>query len=195
MSEQKENQEIKIEDNESEQPKKSNFRDKHVPKTQLSKMIHDQMNDPVDELIKDQTWEDLDEVAEPIANGIISYATTINSLIDVEGLYPYIEDPEGLKVLIDGMRRDLEDLSKQFADIKRQHDGKSGPIKDEDELFECISIFGQYEELSRVLTGVLTPTHIEITMAFKEAIDKKNAAEAKENEQKDVKETEEIKDE
>lgn len=100
-----------------------------------------------------QTWEDLEEVYTALAEGVGVTAVELFNIVKKiqEEKIPTTAE---FNISINGISRDLNDISKDLATIHDAHKQYSGPIKDQDELALCLSLFTDYANLGDLFNSV-----------------------------------------
>ena len=119
----------------------------------------------------EQSWSEVDDISQSVAEGIVDIASNINSCIQfintVNGNFD-----KGLIVTINGVKRDIKSLVDDLVKIKKRHTGMVGIIKDEEELGLCLSVFNDYVILNDRFRAIIFPSALSITEAFGDAMNK-----------------------
>ena len=148
-------------------------------------------SDDTPEELKDQKWEDLTELYKTISVGFIEMGQFLSNSLAIEGIIEYVEDQKRLDTLVKCVTDDITRMSVELRELYGRHENRTGYIKNEDELFEAISLFQEYQDLQSRIMSIVTPVHVEAIAMLHEAgrkmgiIDKKDkldTAEEMENE-------------
>lgn len=144
----------------------SKNKDNKLVRNAVKKAIKDKN---IENTIKDQKWEDLDEMYLGLSKGLVEMGQYLHACLDITGVTEYVSDKVRLDTLVKCVTSDIVKFSKDLAEIKKQHLNNKGPIKDENELFKCITIFQQYQDFETKLFSVVTPVHMEALVMLNEA--------------------------
>ncbi len=121
------------------------------------------------EVIADQSWDDIDTIANAVCGGIVTLGKTLNDVLNVKGILKYVEDPKSLKIMVTGVMNDLQTLSTEASRINSDYPADGGKINDESELALAIDIYQRYQKVSDQLLSVVTPLHAEILILMNRA--------------------------
>lgn len=94
-----------------------------------------------------KSWEELDSVYWAMANSVVETGSNVNSAIRQIN-YNTIPNIDEIIVTVDGLKRDLEDITQTLVAIRSRYLGKTGVVKDEQENNLCIDCFTDYQELA-----------------------------------------------
>ena len=117
-------------------------------------------------------WEELDGIYQEAAKGIVTTLSSTNDLINIPNLIDYVENPSEFKVAVNGFKRDIDNFTNRLIAIKKLHEGKHGVIKDENELANSYSIYGEYVQFFEEFKAVTFQTVLSITESAMAAINK-----------------------
>lgn len=107
--------------------------------------------------VKQTAWEDLDEIADACANGIVGTAEAVNTAIQVQHLVDDTGIKTRLQQVVKALEMDLSTFADSLANIRKLHVNKSGLIVDPDDLAESILIYDQYFQLNTQYVAVTMP--------------------------------------
>ena len=116
-----------------------------------------------------QNWQQIDEIYESIATGIVSVASEVNQAIRAINLLGVDSNAE-LAINVRSLTRDLETYSHDMVAIKERHKDFSGPVKDGEELALCLSVFEDYVALNDRFRANVFPVVITVTEFLAEAV-------------------------
>lgn len=116
-----------------------------------------------------QNWKQIDEIYEAVATGIVSVASEVNQAIRAINLLGIQSNAE-LATNVRALTRDLETYSHDMVVIKSRHEGRSGTVKDGEELALCLSIFEDYVALNDRFRANVFPIVITVTEFLAEAV-------------------------
>lgn len=137
---------------------------------QTSALVYDLFNKadiPVPEEVK-QRWEEIEEIYQASAHGIVNVGIQINNCINLIRQVPCSNQNEVIES-VNGVTRDLESFTNQLVDLHKLHEGKTGIINDPDDLALCIQIYNQYVAFNDRFKVVIFPIVITITEAYSES--------------------------
>jgi len=105
-----------------------------------------------------RVWDQLNELKENSRN-LMLQAGQIKPFLQDKTLQNHLENPQETARLVYSVANDSKEFIKQFHDISKQHEDKSGIAKNETEFNESLNLSLQYFELtegfkSTVLTNV-----------------------------------------
>lgn len=120
---------------------------------------------------QEQTWQQVDDIYQTIAVGIVDILGNVNEAIKFINLVGTANNNE-LVVTVNGIKRDVESFTQDLLKIKKRHDGYSGIIKNEDELALSFSVFEDYAMLHDRLKAIIFTPMLTISEFLAEASDK-----------------------
>lgn len=106
----------------------------------------------------EQKWEDIENIFQASANAIVTTGRDINSALALPGVALNIENKEELTIAINGLTRDLETFAGELADIHAKHAGRTGPIREQHDIINSLSIFDEYVAFNTKFQSVILPT-------------------------------------
>jgi len=130
--------------------------------------------------VAQQTWEELNEISEAIANQISTIASEVHETAQLVRHYGCTHVRE-FNIAVEAVNRDLNKFTDDFIKIRNQHNTKHGIVRSNDELSLCINLFENYQQFSAHLNGTMQHTLITFTEFALEAKDRAQAKLDKEN--------------
>ena len=124
------------------------------------------------QLIK-QSWSEVDDIYNSIAEGIITVANEVNGAISLLTKYGY-ENNKEMIVTTNGLNRDLLQFTDELKQIKSRHSDKTGTIDSENEYALSCSVFSDYHILSDRFRAIIFSPMLTITEFLAEIADKIN---------------------
>lgn len=118
-----------------------------------------------------QRWDDLENVYQTLAQGLVELATQANNsirLINAIGT----ENQSELDVTVNGIKQDLETYTAELVRIHARHQGRTGLITEGNDLMDCFGIFQDYHNVREKYHAVLFPSVISITEHVMEVCEK-----------------------
>lgn len=125
-----------------------------------------------------QSWSDLDNMYQSVAEGICEIGYAVNEHIALAAGLD-IENPQELAVIVKGIQQDIEIFTEDLIKIRKRHEGKTGFITDEDELALCFSIFNDYQALYDRFSAITLNPLLTITETITDAVSKLQKATVK----------------
>jgi hypothetical protein len=129
------------------------------------------------ELKGNTCWDDLNEVYNQCARLLHSH-TRISEYVKDQDLLRYLGDMPLTVANIRSVTKDLQQLSSELADIKKQHADKTGGSEDPDEVMSTFSIYEMYNLFMERHNAVVMPTVYQILEEFGQAEKRRNEANA-----------------
>jgi|JFJP01.1.fsa_nt_gi hypothetical protein len=121
-----------------------------------------------------QCWEDLNNIYNDLAKGMIDLSQQVAAIINNIKLSGNVITGE-LSIAIKALYTDLDNMSKDLSDILKHHEGKTGVVKNDDELSQLLEIFNMYFLLFDRFRAL---TFQELLVITEHAMAIKNTAEA-----------------
>ncbi len=125
-------------------------------------------------------WEDLESIYIECAKGVIDVAQSVNHTYDSFKEHPQIPIPHGATTAINGISRDLSQLTDELVKIHADHKDLKGPINTDEDFSKSVSITQDYIGFQeRFKTAILPPLSIISEALIKRAglVEKQNAQE------------------
>lgn len=125
----------------------------------------------INKLLEDQdvNWDDLEKLKQELGSKIMEFTKNI---VDIVGRKDIIDNLKGqtaeFNQLINLFLTDINNFSLKVKDLTKQHEGKSGPVKNIDEVSEYNRIAIQYNFYFSELLTLIAPTLAEILILIKE---------------------------
>lgn len=110
----------------------------------------------------EQNWESLEDIYQAIGSGIVETAEQVNQAVQMIRSVG-IENNRELAISVNGLTRDIEAYAETLAQIHKRHAGKTGQVKDGDELVSLFSIFEDYSALNGRMRANTMPVMLTIT--------------------------------
>jgi hypothetical protein len=104
-----------------------------------------------------QTWEQVEEIYQINAQGLVDMAGAAEDAISFIRQSGMPIDAE-LKAHVSGFKKDLDRFTTELVKIREHHSGKTGVIKNEDELAQSIQIFDQYCNTADHMKALIMPS-------------------------------------
>lgn len=148
------------------------------PKAAISPLLDKLMGnlDLNKEFKHEQTWESLTDIYNAVATSIVSIGTEVNNAIRTINALGVTDNVE-LTVSVNGLRRDIEQYTKDILIIRSRHEGQSGEVKDGNELALLISIFEDYTGMQERIQANAFPVLLTVTEHMSAAVVKKREEE------------------
>lgn len=125
-------------------------------------------------VLNGQNWADLEDLYNSIRTSMRSIIVNVMEMITIPDMINYVKDPDTFNMAINTFKNDATSLINELTKIHEMHANKTGIVKNDDELSECIHIFGNYSIFNEKINGILLPTILSITDMAIEARDKMN---------------------
>lgn len=113
-----------------------------------------------------QNWSEIDGIYEACATSVVGMATGVNQALDTirpyQSLLPQSTLSE-LGILVKGFNNDIETFTRKLVGLKQLHAGKSGPVRDGEDLILCLGVFEQYVAFDTEFRALTFPTMLNIT--------------------------------
>lgn len=110
----------------------------------------------------EQNWAEVDEIYSACADSLYSTAEGVNQAITAVKDIPAIPNIGEFNVLVKGLNKDLIEFTDQLVNIKKIHEGKSGVIKDPNEVALSMSVFEDYLDFNVRFKAIVFPTVMSI---------------------------------
>lgn len=110
-----------------------------------------------------QSWDDLEGIYKSCTEALIVANNSVVELFKIPGVMQNIENRQETKISILGLDKDIKFFSNELKEIHKVHEGKTGLIKDEDELGTCLEIFEKYHSFQTTYQSVIIPTVITLS--------------------------------
>lgn len=121
--------------------------------------------------LNEQQWSQLDEIYQTVAESIVEVASNVNQAIQLLNMVGTNNNAE-LVITAKGLNRDIEDFTRDLVYIKKRHEGKTGVVKDGDDLALCLSIFQDYTILQDRFKAIIFTPMLTISEFLADASDK-----------------------
>lgn len=129
----------------------------------------------------EQRWEELEDLYHTTASNMLSVMAGIDELISNKEIINYVPNITAYTSALNGLTSDFNMLGDELVQIHNLHVGKTGVVKTDDELTECIDIYGKYTVFFEKFKGLTLPSVLSITDIAIEAQEKyKEANKSKE---------------
>lgn len=129
-----------------------------------------------------QSWDDLEGIYKSCTEALIVANNSVVELFKIPGVMQNIENRQETKICILGLNKDIKFFSNELKEIHKSHDGKTGLIKDENELGTCLEIFEKYHSFQTTYQSVIIPTVITLSQEVGKAAQTMNEKIRKEQE-------------
>lgn len=146
----------------------SNFKPKKVSKLTAEVFKRADVGVDIDKLFPKQTWEDVDNLYNAIAQAIISIGEQVNQC--VRTITEADISSKEIVVTINGITNDINSFTDDLVKIKQRHEGKSGFIENENDHALSVSVYTDYVTLQERVTGLTFSNMLTVTEYFNEAI-------------------------
>lgn len=111
----------------------------------------------------DQNWSQVDELYNTIATGIVEVAANVNQAIQLINLVSVDKNENEIVAVTRTMKNDIESFTRDLITIQSRHKNYGGPIRDENELALCLSVFSDYSELNERFRAIIFNPMLTIT--------------------------------
>lgn len=118
--------------------------------------------DPSAPVLNTNNWDINEQQYHEIAHMLVDISQQVGKLTKVPLLVNYMENPNEYRVLLNGFFEDLKKQAAVLADIHSQHEGRTGPVTDDDDNMKFLSIADLYGQFMVVYTSTVTPTFIQL---------------------------------
>lgn len=110
-------------------------------------------------------WEELEELASSLREGVLTFADQMNSMVTNEEAMALLQDkkPE-FDRMFQTYLSDTKDFSEKFAQLYTKHEGRSGKITNMEDYALFNSLAFQYEHAKDELSALLAPTISEMVL-------------------------------
>ncbi len=129
-----------------------------------------------------QNWKDLEDLHNSIKDGVCELVLEIQKHLLFLSLDPYFKDDPQVKLFQKCFLEDFSSFTEKLLDIQKKYENKKGMLK-EDEFALYLTLAGEYEQLSALITDVLFKSATEIQdkvmqlISIKETEDKQKKSE------------------
>ena len=110
-----------------------------------------------------QSWDDLEGIYNSCTEALVVANNSVVELFKIPGVMQNIENRQETKISILGLDKDIKFFSNELKEIHAIHAGKTGLIKDEEELGTCLEIFEKYHSFQTTYQSVIIPTVITLS--------------------------------
>lgn len=110
----------------------------------------------------EQSWSDLENIYESIAQSIIMSGKTIRDLLLVEGIKERLNNKQEMVIAINGFNKDIATFADGLKTIHDKHKDKEGII-DTSDFITSIEIAEEYRALSTQFDAVVMPNIVNIS--------------------------------
>ena len=132
--------------------------------------------------VKRQTWDALEAISMVIRGEIQEMAENLHESVELVRVAGGVNVNE-FDVAVKKTNKDLQDFTTDFLKIAESHSGRTGTVKDENELADCLEIYEKYMQFKALFNGVFHHTAIlfkEFSLQAKDAMEDRMIKEAKE---------------
>lgn len=161
-----------------------------IKEKQVSKSISNALGDKNNKDIhikQTQRWEDLNSIYNDLAKGMVDLAQQVAQVVNT--IKESGNEVTGeLAIVVKALYVDLDNMSKDLTDILKHHEGKTGLVKNDDELAQLLETFNMYYLLFdrfKALTFqellIITEHAMSIKKANEENIEEKKEEDIKNN--------------
>ncbi|MCK9516992.1 MAG: hypothetical protein M0Q87_13285 [Ottowia sp.] len=154
------------------------FKPKKVSKLTAEMFKRADVGVDIDKLFPKQTWEDVDNLYNAIAQAIISIGEQVNQC--VRTINEADISSKEIVVTINGITNDINSFTNDLIKIKKRHEGKSGDIENENDHALSVSVYTDYVTLQERVTGLTFSNMLTVTEYFNEAAEVIKARDANE---------------
>lgn len=110
-----------------------------------------------------QSWDDLEGIYKSCTEALVVANNSVVELFKIPGVIQHVENRQETKISILGLDKDIKFFSNELKEIRKEHEGKTGFIKDEEELGTCLGIFEKYHSFQTTYQSVIIPTVITLS--------------------------------
>jgi len=110
-----------------------------------------------------QSWDDLEGIYKSCSEALVVANNSVVELFKIPGVIDNIENRQETKVALLGLSKDIKFFSEELKTIHNVHADKTGLIKDESELGQCLEIFEKYHSFQTTYQSVIIPTVITLS--------------------------------
>ena len=128
-----------------------------------------------------QNWSEIDGIYEACATSVVGMATGVNQALDTIRPHQHLLPQSTLNelgILVKGFNNDIETFTRKLVGLKQLHAGKSGPVKDGEDLILCLGVFEQYVAFDTEFRALTFPTMLNITEHIGTLLQKLKASES-----------------
>lgn len=125
------------------------------------------------ELLDDKPydWNDINILKDELGNSIIQFLGQVNSIITNPDVISNLKDKkEHFEKLINIFFTDINDFSHKVKELREQHEGMSGHVKDINEFNNYNRIAITYHSMYNELLSLITPTLSELVLVISEVV-------------------------
>lgn len=110
-----------------------------------------------------QSWDDLEGIYKSCTEALVVANSSVIELFKIPGVIQNIENRQETKISLLGLNKDIKFFSNELKEIRKTHEGRTGLIKDEEELGTCLEIFEKYHSFQTTYQSVILPTVITLS--------------------------------
>jgi len=107
------------------------------------------------------TWDELEDLYQVVANGLVNQAVSLNTAITLFKQYAYNAGDE-LIITIKGLTADIEKLTQELVTIRKYHKDKTGKV-DDSEISAFLTIGSDYKTAADRIQSLLVNPMLTVT--------------------------------
>lgn len=134
-----------------------------------------------DDKAQRQTWDALEAISMSIRQEIQEMAENLHQSVELVKMAGGVNVNE-FEIAVNKTNKDLQDFTSDFLKIAESHRSRTGVVKDENELADCLEIYEKYMQFKALFNGVFHHTAIlftEFSLQAKDAMQDRMIQEAK----------------
>lgn len=132
-----------------------------------------------------QTWSDLENIYQSIAESIVSVGLGIQQSIEIVKRYDIPQEQSYIQSIL-GAKRDLETFTQQMVNVKQRHVNKTGAVQSAEDLALCMDCFNEYVVIGDQFRAIMFPTLQDINEFTSVALSKMNIPDEEEQKLSDL---------
>lgn len=117
------------------------------------------------------SWTELNQIYQMLDAQFVQFGV-IGHLVSNKDLMACVDNPNALAQDIQLLASDIGFIRAELAEAYKQHEGREGQCKDENEFMRVIEVYNTYQLLAERINAVILPTYNQI-------LERTNAAEKK----------------
>ena len=134
-----------------------------MTKKSAGRLERDAQKKATEEILKNpesnlMNWNDLDEIYKENSKMLITANTGMADVFRIPGVVDNVPDKKGTIDHIRGLAKDIRFFGEELVKIKKDHEGKSGIVKDSDDTVTAIKIYEGYVHWQQEYHSVIIPT-------------------------------------
>lgn len=117
-----------------------------------------------------KAWDELKNIHSQILGVIINISTELTNMFSIPEINKFLSNSAESSNLIRCISDDSKQISKRLAELFITHKDKSGGWNTDQEFFDTIAIFEQYNSINSEINGLIIPNFEILSRHYAEAV-------------------------